>query len=78
MAIAFGFQYNTSMKTLDPHSDWTGEKVPTIASCKMNGAWTYNNFLLGSNPPFGSIASLARFKIAGGLGVEWLIKSFML
>jgi len=78
MAIAFGFQYNASMKTLDSHCDWIGEKAPTIASCKMNGAWTYNIFLLGSNSPFGSIASLARFKTAGGLGVERLIKSFLL
>jgi hypothetical protein len=44
----------------------------------MNGAWTNNIFLLGSNSFVDSIASLAKFIGGGVLGAEWLIKSLLL
>jgi hypothetical protein len=44
----------------------------------MNGVWIDNNFLLGSNFPIGSNVFLAKFIGGGGLGVERLIKSFLL
>jgi hypothetical protein len=49
MAIALGFNYRALMKTLDSQCDCNNEKAPTITSCMMNGVWTNNSFLLGSN-----------------------------
>jgi hypothetical protein len=66
------------MKTLDSQCDYNSEKTPTIASCKTNGAWTNNKFLLGSKSPIGLIVSLARVEGRGGLKAEPLIKSFLL
>ncbi len=66
------------MKTLVSHCDYNSEKTPIVASCMMNGVWTNNNFLLGSNPPVGSIAFIARVVDKGGLGAEQLIKSLLL
>jgi hypothetical protein len=53
-------------------------KKPTIASCRMNGAWTDNNFLLGSNSFVDSIVSIVEVIDRGGLQAEWLIKSLLL
>ncbi len=75
MSIALGFQYITSMKNLDSQCDCNSEKTTTIASCRMNGAWTNNNFLLGSIFFVGSIRFIARVIDRGGLGVKRLIKS---
>jgi hypothetical protein len=37
MAIALGFQYMALIKTLVSQCDYNNEKIPTIASCRMNG-----------------------------------------
>jgi hypothetical protein len=70
MAIAIGFQYIALMKTLDSHYDCNSEKTPTTVSCKMNGVWIDNIFMLGPNSLVGSIASMARVIGWGGLGKE--------
>jgi hypothetical protein len=66
------------MKKLDSQCDCNSEKAPTIASCRMNGAWIDNNFLLGSNFLVGSIAFIARVIDRGGLGMKQLIKSLLI
>lgn len=52
MVIAIGWDYNTSMETLDSWYEGHNETTPTIAPWRMNGEWTKNGFMLGSNPPY--------------------------
>jgi hypothetical protein len=66
------------MKTLVSQCDYNNEKTPTITSSRMNGAWTDNIFLLGSNSPIDSIVFIVEVVDIGGLGVEWLIKLLLL
>jgi hypothetical protein len=53
-------------------------KKPTIASCRMNGAWIDNSFSLGSNSLVYSIVSIVEVRDRGGLWAKRLIKSLLL
>jgi len=79
MAIAFGFQCSASMKTLDSQCDWANEKThPPLHHLEWMVHELITIFYWGSNYLVGSIASIAKFEGGGGLGVEQLIKSFLL